>query len=109
MLIVNIQKLNSIDASAPQGNEDSQVGLMRAICLIRLRRFDDVRTHLEAMSDWPGQDEEIASSEFLIGWFYLQEQNHEGASASFTKVVDQYPNTPSGKKAKQLIERLVPR
>lgn len=103
-----IRALDQADAlaQAPEEQKNMGTGLTRALSLIRLRRFDAAVKVLSSMDEWPGTAEQHARAVFLIGWIQLQGGKRADALTTFRRIVEKYPDTASGSKAKQLVERL---
>jgi tetratricopeptide (TPR) repeat protein len=93
-------------ASDPREAQQAKIGLVRALCLIRLGKIDEAAALLGSMGSWPGTEEEHAHALFLAGWIHLQKSEKIEAQNTFRRIIDKYPNSSFIGKVGELLQRL---
>jgi tetratricopeptide (TPR) repeat protein len=100
--------LRALDAASREGGQASpepmSAGFTRVLALISLGRQDDALAQLRRMREMSGTDEERARARFLVGWVYLKADDKPRAAAALEEVIDEFPRTTFGKKAKDLLQ-----
>ena len=81
-------------------------GLIRAVALIKLGRFEDAESVLSGLTAYRGEDEVMAQIAFLRGWIHLNRNETPLALDRFKSLVEAYPRTSYAKKTRELILRL---
>ena len=93
----------------PVGSETvSEAKLVLALCHIRVGQMKQAREVLEQLVRDAKEPALRARATFMLGWIYLSEQQMKKSLDAFRQVVREHPQSPYGRKAAELIDRLAP-
>ncbi len=96
-----------LDDVTSERAEDLTAGVLRVRALIEAGRLDEAERSVEPMAEWKGGWGLQAEALFLKGWLRLKAGDEQAGLAALRSLEEKrYANTPAGKKARQVLDRL---